>query len=391
MEWYSKYMERIIEILIVFIRFCIMKFLKKHRIFLILYIFLFLVGLGIIIFTFNNYSFYDEVIGKIISVDDTYIDTEVSTYGFKEEIYKQRLEVEIKNGEDKGEIVFIDNLYHKGEAYDQRYNTNDELFLSLNKSGDTIKKAHIEGYKRDKYVVLLIVSFILVLILVGKVKGFLSIISVILNIIIFNVLVFFNTKGISLPLLSFIGAIIFSVICLSLVSGVGKKTLAAIISSILGVSLTFLISIIVIKITNYGGVRFEQMELLTRPYEGIFLAEIILGGLGAIMDISISLSSSLNELIEKDHKITIKTLKTSGFAIGKDIMSTMINVLFFTYICSVIPNLTIYFRNGVNINHLFSEFISLEMTRALTGAIGITLTIPIAIYVSLLIYKKGVR
>jgi len=204
-------------------------------------------------------------------------------------------------------------------------------------------------------------------------------------------LVFFNTKGISLPLLSFIGAIIFSVICLSLVSGVGKKTLAAIISSILGVSLTFLISIIVIKITNYGGVRFEQMELLTRPYEGIFLAEIILGGLGAIMDISISLSSSLNELIEKDHKITIKTLKTSGFAIGKDIMSTMINVLFFTYICSVIPNLTIYFRNGVNINHLFSEFISLEMTRALTGAIGITLTIPIAIYVSLLIYKKGVR
>lgn len=149
-----------------------------------------------------------------------------------------------------------------------------------------------------------------------------------------------------------------------------------------------LITIIVINITKYSGTRFEQMELLTRPYEDIFTSELILGGLGAIMDISISMSSSLNELIEKDKKITIKALTKSGFSIGKDIMSTMINVLFFTYICSVIPNLTIYFRNGVKMSHLINEYISLEMTRALIGAIGITLTIPIAIYTTLFIYKR---
>ena len=81
----------------------------------------------------------------------------------------------------------------------------------------------------------------------------------------------------------------------------------------------------------------------------------------------------------------------SGFNIGKDIMSTMINVLFFTYICTGIANLTIYFRNGIALSSILSEYISLEMTRALTGAIGITITIPIAIYTTIFIYKRRTK
>ena len=137
-----------------------------------------------------------------------------------------------------------------------------------------------------------------------------------------------------------------------------------------------------------GNKRFENMELLTRPYEGIFISEIILGGLGAIMDISISISSSLNEMLQKDPKITSKQLIKSGFNIGRDIMSTMINVLFFTYICSVIPNLTILFRNGINLSSLINSYITLEMTRALIGAIGITITIPISVYTTVFMYKR---
>lgn len=152
-----------------------------------------------------------------------------------------------------------------------------------------------------------------------------------------------------------------------------------------------LISLIVINTTKYSGIRLENIELLTRPYEGIFISEIILGGLGAIMDISISISSSLNEILEKNPKISQKQLIKSGFNIGKDIMSTMINVLFFTYICTSIPNLVILFRNGISLSILTREYISIEMTRALTGAIGITITIPIAIYTTILLYKRRIK
>ena len=365
-----------------------MNYLKKHKKFIIIYTILIIISLSLIIFTYHNHSFYKETIAKVTSTKEEYISTDTITYGYHEDIYMQELKAIILNGSDKGKTITINNEYHQGQAYDQKYNINDEIFISLNKKDNKIKNAHIEGYKRDKYIVILITSFILVIILVGHIKGFLSIISVILNIIIFNCFIYLNTKGISLPLLSFIGAIIFSIISLTLVSGINKKTLSAIISSIGGLLATMLITLIVINITKYEGIRFEQMDLLTRPYEGIYISEIILGGLGAIMDISISISSALNELIEKNNKITIKALTKSGIAIGKDIMSTMINVLFFTYICGIIPNLTIYFRNGVEINSLISEYISLEMSRALIGAIGITITIPIAIGITILIYKR---
>lgn len=365
-----------------------LKYNKKNIIKYTLTIILFLTP---IIFTYNNHFIYNKPIAKITNIKEKYITTNYLNYGYQENIYVQFIEATILNTKDKGTKVKIENEYYQGQAYSQKYIKGDEIFISINKKNNKINTVHIEGYKRDIYIVLLICSFILTIVLVGKIKGFLSVISVIINIIIFNVIVYFNTKGIPLPLLSYIGAVIFSFICLTLVSGINKKTISAIISSTLGVTITMLISLIVIHTTKYSGINFEQMELLTRPYEGIFISEIILGGLGAIMDIAISISSSLNELIEKNNKISSKKLIGSGFAIGRDIMSTMINVLFFTYICTILPNLIILFRNGVSLGVLVNEFISLEMTRALTGAIGIILTIPISIYLTVLIYKRGIR
>lgn len=363
--------------------------LLKKNLKIIIFIF---IAIFLIMFTYNDYDLYNDTIIKVINTKEEYVSTEEVTFGYKESIYNEEIEAKVMNGEYKGEIVKFNNEYHKGEAYDQRYAIGDELFVSLYVKNDRIKRVNIDGYKRDKYIVLLILLFVFIIMLVGHLKGLLSVFSVVINIILFCFLIHINAiKSIGLVPLSFMVAILYSIVSLTLVSGVNKKTLSAIISSILGVILIFIISFIVIKITNYSGIRFDQMELLTRPYEEIFISEIILGGLGAIMDISISISSSLNELIEKNKRISVKALRKSGFNIGQDIMGTMINVLFFTYICTGISNLVIFFRNGVSIANLMTEYISLEMTRALTGAIGIVITIPISIYVSLYIYKRRAK
>lgn len=360
---------------------------KNSKIIIFIFIAIFL-----IIFTYNDYNLYDDTIVRVINTKEEYISTEEVTFGYKESIYNEEIKARIMNGEYKGKIVKFNNEYHKGEAYDQRYAIGDELFVSLYVKNNITKRVNIDGYKRDKYIVLLILLFVFIIMLVGHLKGLLSVFSVVINIILFCFLIHINAiKSIGLVPLSFMVAILYSIVSLTLVSGVNKKTLSAIISSILGVILIFIISFIVIKITNYSGIRFDQMELLTRPYEEIFISEIILGGLGAIMDISISISSSLNELIEKNKRISVKALRKSGFNIGQDIMGTMINVLFFTYICTGISNLVIFFRNGVSIANLMTEYISLEMTRALTGAIGIVITIPISIYVSLYLYKRRAK
>lgn len=356
-----------------------------------LYILLIIFCLGIVIFTFNNYKFYEDNIAKIINVEEKVLETTTITYGFKDIEYEQIIEAKILNGEDKDKIIKIKNTYFKSNTYEQKYKKNDEIFISLNKKDGKITSAHIEGYKRDKYVVLITMLFILTIVFIGKSKGFFAVISVLLNLAIFYLAIHLNNQGFSLSVLSFIIAIIFCIISLLLVSGFNKKTLSAILSSITGVTITTIIALVVIYFTDYSGIRFEQIELLTRPYEEIIISEIIIGGLGAIMDISITISSSLNELIVQNDKISLKALKKSGIEIGKDVTGTMINVLFFTYICGVLPNLTILFRNGLKVGDLLHEYITIEMTRALTGAIGIVITIPISIIITTTLYKRRIK
>ena len=180
--------------------------MNKNKIFILLYCLLLVLSIISIIFTCNNYSHYKDSIVKVIDTEDKYVSSEVVTFGYKEDIYNQSIKAKILNGEDKGQIVNIENEYHKGEAYDQRYSKGDELFVTIYKKKDNINKVVIDGYKRDKYIVILVVSFILIIVLIGKTKGFLSIIGVVLNIIIFSLIVYCNGyKNVDLVLLSFVG------------------------------------------------------------------------------------------------------------------------------------------------------------------------------------------
>jgi uncharacterized membrane protein len=73
-------------------------------------------------------------------------------------------------------------------------------------------------------------------------------------------------------------------------------------------------------------------------------------------------------------------------------MGAMTNILFFSYISGTIPMVLLYLKNGSPLGYTFSMNFSLELIRALTGSIGIVLTIPITLYLSILfIFRKGNR
>ncbi|WP_249649287.1 YibE/F family protein, partial [Lysinibacillus sp. D4B2_S17] len=67
----------------------------------------------------------------------------------------------------------------------------------------------------------------------------------------------------------------------------------------------------------------------TRPYRTEFMAGLFIGTLGAVMDVSITMASSIFALYEQDPTITIKALKSSVHEICKDIMGTIAMILFF--------------------------------------------------------------
>lgn len=184
--------------------------------------------------------------------------------------------------------------------------------------------------------------------------------------------------------------VLFTVISLFLVSGNNRKTYAAIISTLIGTFISFFIAYGVMNLLGDRGLRYEEMQFLTRAPRKVFLAGVLIGSLGAVMDVAIIMASTVQELVTKNKEISKEALVKSGMEIGKDIMGAMTNVLFFAYISGAVPMVLLYLKNGAAIGYTLSMNLSLELARALAGSIGIVLTIPIGLYISIyFIHKKG--
>jgi len=187
---------------------------------------------------------------------------------------------------------------------------------------------------------------------------------------------------------SIIASILFIIFSIIIVSGRNRKSISAIVGTLAGTFVSMLIAGIVIKINNWSGVHFEEMEFLTQPPETIFFIELMIGTLGAIMDIAISISSAVKELYDKNPNIHKKAIIKSSREIGQDIMGTMANTLVFAYLSGSIPTILLYLRDGVPITYIISINLTLEYMRAIVGSIGIVLSIPITIFTSILILKN---
>lgn len=357
-----------------------------------------LLTLGVIVslvFVYHNHSFYERPIGKVAEMSVVESEDVTDIHENEDTIFTQHITAEMMNGDEKGQPVQIMNTYSSSGAYDHPYETGDDVFISLDKDAteDGELSGTIKDLKRDKYLVMITWIFIITLLLVGRRQGLFASVSLAINIMLlsFALDIYVNTN-INLLWISGMTVILFTIISLLLVNGFNEKTYAAIIATLLGTFFALFITYISMWLTSENGLHYEEMQFLTRPYKIVFLAGLFIGSLGAVMDVAISISSALFELYDKNNDISTKALKASGIEIGKDIMGTMTNILFFAYISGSIPTLILYLRNYSQLGFTLSINLSLEVARALAGGIGIVITIPIGLYTSLyFIQRKRVK
>lgn len=341
------------------------------------------------LFVQNNFYLYDDSIAEVVTVtlNEQKSSNDPTT---NDRLFDQTLVGKLVNGEQKDELITLENTYSLSGAYDHEYEIGDEIFVSIQKQSGSDLRGTIDGPKRDQFVLAAAWLFILTVLLIGKKSGWFSILSLILNVLVLSLAltVYTNSESANLLLICSGLVVFFTVTSLFLVSGNSEKTYAAILATLTGTFSALLIAYIVMQLTAEKGLRYEEMAFITRSPQKIFLASILVGSLGAVMDIAITITSSLYELYDKNNSIPLKELKASGKEIGADIMGTMTNVLFFAYVSGSIPMILLYLKNGSTLGYTLSMNLSLELTRALVGSIGIVLTIPISIYTATYFIQK---
>lgn len=322
---------------------------------------------------YHNHALYDDTIVKVTHT--TVIET---TALENDKLYTQK----IIATDQAGTSYHLTNTYSDSRAFDQKYQRGDELFIA---------DAHILGVKRDKYVVIAAWLFIFMLVAVGRKQGVYSIVGFAINVAILfaTITIYVEYEHVNLLVVSALAVVLFTVVSVVMVTGRSQKTLAALLATLLGTAIAFGIAAIAMWATKQQGLHYEEMQFLTRPYHTVFLAGLLIGSLGAVMDVAITMTSALFSM---QHTATLAEIKQSGQEIGKDIMGTITNILFFAYVSGSIPMLLLYFKNGLPFGYTLAMNLSLEVARALAGGIGVVSTIPISLYLSLwLMQRKQVQ
>lgn len=301
----------------------------------------------------------------------------------------QQLSVKFKSGDLKGEIIEVRN------SMSQTHN------ISVKKGGNIIIKADrpenvtpyytVYSYDRTSGVVTIAIIFIMAMILIARAKGFKSVVGLLMSLyIIGGFLIPAIYRGWSPIFMTIISVLLISFVSLVLINGFCEKTYTAIISTVLGVCLSAIFFFIFQKILNVTGYNLDEAEsliIISRStgikIKEIFFSAVLISSLGAVIDTSMSIASSIYEIREVSPDIHKTQLIKSGITIGQDMIGTMCQTLVLAFVGSSIATLLVMISYGTQFNQfLSSNYVALELVQAVSGSMAIIFTVPITSYLS---------
>jgi uncharacterized membrane protein len=330
---------------------------------------------------------------KVIEVleDNTQID------GNSEGIRRgdQKIEIKILSGEHKGETQIIDN--YLGLLYNIYTKEGTKVIVRID-TYDGEYSASVYNYDRSFVLYGILILFGGLLCVIGGKKGFKALVGLVFTVVcVISILIPLISKGYPVLLMTMAIVVITTIVCMILLDGINSKTISAISGTILGVLVAGFLAYIAGKIAHVSGFNMEEAEslLLVATDDGLkikdlFVAGILISSLGAVMDVAMSISSSIYELHTVNPKMKGQALFKSGMNIGKDAMGTMANTLILAFAGSSLNMLLMIFSYGIPLMQLINtDLIAIEIIRSISASIGIILTVPIVAFIGSRIISGG--
>lgn len=306
----------------------------------------------------------------------------------------QRVRLYLKSGTLKGKTV-------------EATSPNGNLFGAPCKPGmSVIAIVSVSGseyvctvYSRDR--TLPIIGFVLIFILclwfVGGRKGLKAAlclgISMVLTFFVFFPLVY---KGFS----PFFGAVIIAaaatLITIFAIGGVSAKSVSAILGTILGVCAAGVAAKLFGQAAGINGYNVSEIESLLFVAQnskiqigGLLFAGILISSLGAVMDVAMSVSSTINEIYEKRPGLSAAELFKSGINVGRDMMGTMSNTLILAFAGGSLTTLIINYAYDLPLNQVINSYnIGIEIMQGISGSLGIILAVPFTSFIEARLLKR---
>lgn len=335
-------------------------------------------GLLAVFLTHYDAPIYQQTVAQVEQVHNygkTKTTDEFQNHDYQE---NQKLTLKILNGKAAGKTVTAQNQFSGTGATDQEYHVGQQVFVHLGSHKLKTSAIMITGFKRDTVIVCLIWLTVTLLLLILKFRGSMALLSLVVNGLLFFLAIELDVHTSVNPFLLFaILSIVFTVVTACLIFGRSKETVVAIAATIMGTFSAILIAYLVLSFTNQRGMKFEMMDYVTQQRLPLFFAGSMIGSLGAIMDLSADITSSLFAVNREEPTLSFWQLFEDARKIGRSIMGPLINVLFLIFVAGTFPMMVLFLKNGNSWGYSYSMIMSLGIVQSLISGIGIALTVPI--------------
>lgn len=305
---------------------------------------------------------------------------------------RQVVEVQLLNGGNKGSILYLENSLTGNPYYDIKLKKGVKVLLHVEEDEGNLIYS-IEDIERSSILLILSILFCSLLIYVGRKKGIYSLVSIILTcILILNLLSPMILAGVNPAIATFLICLFSTIITMYFVGGFNRKSTSAIIGCMLSLLLAAILSLLTVKFASLNGFSNEHSMFLYSTYPNlnfvlIAVSTMILATLGAVMDVAMSIASTINEISEVDANKTIKELFSCGMNVGRDIIGTMANTLILVYLGASLPLVllasNIDMQKFMNLNQVVTEVAS-----ALIGSCAIVICVPLTAFISANLVKR---
>ena len=321
--------------------------------------------------------------GRVVSVEDLEPD-EAGQGQFVE--LEQLVSIEITNGEYKGEQHTILNTLMGHPLFDIYLEEGRQVVLWGEVAPDgSLRQIYIQDYVRDTYLYYVLGLFILALLVVGGRKGLVTLVTLGVTIAaVSQILLPLLLQGYSpIPLTIAVAALI-TLVTLVGIGGFQRKTAAAVIGTVGGVLVAGILALVVGNWANLTGFSSEEAQMLLYmeggpiDVRGLLFAGIIVGALGAVMDVAMTIAAASHEVYCANPAICIRDQIRAAMNVGRDVMGTMANTLILAYVGTALPLLLLFMGYETSFFAIInSDLVATEVIRALTGSIGLVAAIPL--------------
>lgn len=299
----------------------------------------------------------------------------------------QTVQLKLLTGDHAGETVQATSS--SAYLYGVHCTVGMKVIAIVSESGGELVTS-VYGYNRRPALYAIVGLFLLSILIIGGKRGLYAVIGLLFTFV--SIIWFFLPalyRGWSPILAAIVVVILTTLVTMYLVGGFTAKATVAVIGTVLGVLAAGVLAWIFGKVTHVTGYNVSDIENLIYVQEetGIQVGELLFAGiliaaLGAVMDVSMSISSTLQELYDQNPTMTARQLFRSGMTVGRDMMGTMSNTLILAFVGGSINTIVMFYAYDYEYLQLINLFdMAIEIMQGISASMGVILTVPLVSFI----------